>query len=274
MERELFSIKGRSSKEGKHISGAERIVEENEIISVLDWISQKIIRNQPDEIVLKIEKLKKKPTFIQNTLPIKEFNFSSYIEANRFAIEILNSITGIKKNRLNEIISLVHNGASPSKDNMRGAMIVDERGNRIELDKYRGVRTTNVDFIDRKDALNKALKYNLKERTIDALAIATKNLNYPDLIAEYCISDEPDYTIGYVATKRFYYRLNPLKKKSNNRGGRIYFVKISTNLKDLYNYLQNEPILILTCSFPNFLKDRQDRTSRVLKIIDNSSVIG
>ena len=243
-EKKLISVKGRSSKEGKHISGAERIVDEGNIYSVLDWIKQKIIRKQPDEIVLKIERLKEKPVFIENTLPIKEFKFNSYIEANEFAIQILSSITGLEKTKLKEILSLVHIGASPSKDNMRGAMLIDQKGNRIELDKYRGVRTTNVDFMDRESVIKDALRNKFTERTVDALAIATKNLNYPHLIAEYCISDEPDYLTGYVATKNFYYRLYPLKKEGNNKGGRIYFITKDVDIKDLYNYLQNKPILI------------------------------
>jgi 6-carboxyhexanoate-CoA ligase len=74
--------------------------------------------------------------------------------------------------------------------------------------------------------------------------LSTKNLNHPNIIAEYCISDQPDYTTGYVAVNNTYYRINPLKEYSNPKGGRIYFVKDDADIEELYKYLQEESFLI------------------------------
>ncbi len=240
----LFSIKARSSKDNLHISGGERIVRKEEIEDVSLELLKKVNRNSPDFISLKIEEIKEKPIVIEQTLPIEEYKFKNHYEANEFALKILQKETGIDLNRLKELINLVHNGASPDGNNMRGAMIVNQNGERIEIDKYRGVRTTYVDFFDRKKALAKLLQSGFTERTADAILIATKNLYYKDFIAEYCISDEPDYITGYIAVKNKYIRITPLKKLENNKGGRIFFVRNNINLKDFYNYLEKTPVLI------------------------------
>ena len=240
----LFSIKARSSKEGLHISGAERIVEEEKIDSTVMEILKKVRRNEADFISIKIEKLKVNPIVIDKTLCIKNISFNNYIEANRYVLNILKDITGIDEKRLNHLIDLIHNGASPNGENMRGAMIVNQNGERIELDRYRGVRTRNIDFIDREKILKKLQKSGYTERTLDALAISTKNSLNENIIAEYCISDEDDYPIGYLAVKNKYLRINPLKKMGNRFGGRIYFVKNNIDIPKLYDYLENYPVLI------------------------------
>ncbi|NPA54664.1 MAG: 6-carboxyhexanoate--CoA ligase [Aquificae bacterium] len=240
----FYSIKIRASKEGKHLSGAERIVKEELLNITIDELYSRVKRKKPDFISLKIKKLKKKPSVIPFSLEIKNLFFNSYIEANKEAIKILTDITGIKEKKLKNLIQLLHTGASPNRENMRGAMIVNQDGERIEIDKFRGIRTTDVDFEDRKKMLEFLHKKGYTERTLDALALTTKNMLYPDIIAEYCISDEPDYTTGYISTKNFYYRFSPLKEAGNSKGGRIYFVKNDVNLEKLYDFLQHRPILI------------------------------
>lgn len=240
----LFSIKARSSRENIHISGGERLVFENEIEKVVNELLKKVNRNSPDFISIKIEEVKEEPIVLDKTLKIKEYKFKNFQEANEFAINLLHKKTSIPLNKLKELIDTIHSGASPDGTNMRGAMIVDTEGNRIELDKYRGIRTTSMDFINREKILSYAKSLGLTERTIDALAIATKNLNYPDFLAEYCISDEPDYITGYIALNNTYYRLTPLKNYGNTKGGRIYFVKKGIDIQNLYNYLEKTPVLI------------------------------
>jgi len=240
----LFSIKARSSKEDLHISGGERIVPYDKIEEVSSQLLKRVNRNNPDFISIKIEKIKEKPIILKNALQIKELEFGDYISANKFAIDTLHKSTGIDRSKIKQLIEKIHLGASPNGTNMRGAMIVNQNGERIELDKFRGVRTTYVDFIDRERALKNLLKKGFTTRTLDAILIATKNLFYEDFLAEYCISDEPDYTTGYIAVGNTYYRLKPLKNLGNNKGGRIYFVKNSINLQHFYNYLEKTPILI------------------------------
>ena len=241
---ELFSIKARSSREDLHISGAERIVNRENLENTICKILKKVNRENADFISIKVEKLKKEPIILEKSLQIREIKFKDYREANRFAIKKLSEITGINIEKLKEIVNLIHSGASPNGENMRGAMIVNQNGERVELDSFRGVRTTTVDFINRDKLLEKLLKSGYTERTLDALALSTKNLYNENILAEYCISDDKNYTTGYIAYKDTYLRISPLKEQGNNKGGRIYFVKNNTDIKKLYDYLENFPILI------------------------------
>jgi 6-carboxyhexanoate--CoA ligase len=244
MDNEFFSIKMRASKDDKHLSGAERIVKKVDIERTINELYKRGSLKNPDNISIKIEKIDSEIVFIEKTLKIKDLEFENFQHANEKAVFLISKETGIKKEIVNYYVNLIHTGASLYKQNMRGAMIVDTEGNRIEIDKNRGVRTVFVDYVNRKEILKKLFNKNYTERTADALALTTKNLNYKDMIAEYCISDEPDYTTGYVSIKGTYYRFSPLKKEGNNKGGRIYFVKKGIDLEDFYNYLQKIPILI------------------------------
>ncbi|MBK3332805.1 6-carboxyhexanoate--CoA ligase [Persephonella atlantica] len=239
----LFSVKGRSSLNGKHQSGAERIASEKELDKVLTQINKKITRKPFDYLSIKVSIIKKQPPVIK-TLKIVEIIADSVEEATQKAVELLHSATGLSEKKIKKLIKTVHTGASPDGNNMRGAMIVNQKGERIELDPFRGVRTTEVDFIDRDKVLQKLKTKGYTERTLDALAISSKNMSHPDMLAEFCISDEPDYLTGYIATKGCYYRLTPLKEKGNPKGGRIYFVKDGVNIENLYNYLEKEAVLI------------------------------
>ncbi len=249
MDKKYFSIKMRASRNDTHLSGAERIVKEKEIKKVLDQLYKRGFKKNPDNLTIKIEEIKKEIKFIQKTLKIENLKFKNQKTANEKAIDLISNHTGIKRDIVKFYIDLIHNGASPDRENMRGAMIVNTDGERIEFDKYRGIRTVLVDYENREKAVEKFLKNGYTERTADALALTTKNLNYPDMIAEYCISDEADYTTGYVSIGNIYYRFIPLKEKGNKKGGRIYFVKNSISLKDFYDYLQKEPVLIKDVNF-------------------------
>lgn len=249
MDKQYYSVKMRASKDDKHLSGAERIVQKEEIEKTINQLYKRGFFKNPDDISIKVEKIKSEIIHIPKTLKIKDLNFENYKTANEKAVELISKETGIDREIVEYYVSLIHTGASPNKENMRGAMIVDTEGKRIELDKNRGVRTVFVDYEDRENILKQLFNKDYTERTADALALTTKNLNHPQMIAEYCISDEQDYTTGYVSVKDTYYRFSPLKEKGNTKGGRIYFVKKEINLIDFYNYLQKTPVLIKEVDF-------------------------
>ncbi|MEZ0323507.1 MAG: 6-carboxyhexanoate--CoA ligase [Hydrogenothermaceae bacterium] len=236
-----ISVKMRASYRGRHISGGERIVEESKVETVINSLLKR--PKIYDFLNIKVEEIKD-IEYIQRSLDIENINFEDYISANSFAIEIINRETGIDKHITKHYIDLVHKGASTCGEVMRGAMIVNPKGERIEIDRDRGIRTTNIDFENREYVEEKLLEKGFTYRTVDALAIATKNLKSEYILAEYCVSDDPNYITGYVALKDRYIRLSPLKEKGNPKGGRIYFVKNDTNLVELYNYLEKKSFLI------------------------------
>ena len=62
-------------------------------------------------------------------------------------------------------------------------------------------------------------------RVKEALMLASKAASWPDVIAEVCISDDPDYTTGYIASKELgYLRIPNIKRERGNarRQGILY----------------------------------------------------
>jgi len=217
----MFSIRMRSSLCGKHVSGAERIGKYKEIKDIVYELLER--PKEYDEINVKIERVEVKE--IDRALPIKSYTFKDVEEARGFTVSLLEQ-EGIKASVLKKLFRELDTGASPEGGNMRGAMLVDiESGERIEPDKSRGIRTIKVDWNLRKEIIKYLLEKGYTLRTVDALAIATKNIHC-GVVAEVCWSDDPDYTTGYVASRKLgYTRISPLKKRGNPYGGRIYFVK-------------------------------------------------
>lgn len=237
----LYSIKMRASKDGVHVSGGERIADRSKIKQILDELIDRPV--EFDFMNIKVQKLEN-VNYVKKSLDIYNYTFQDYVQANEFAARLITEETGLSREIVERYIRLIHSGASDDGNVMRGAMLVDTDGERRELDRNRGVRTTNVDFLDREYITTQVLEKGFTARTVDALAVATKNINHKDILAEYCISDDPNYLFGYVAIKDMYIRIFPLKQEGNPKGGRIYFIKKDANIHDLYRYLEEESILI------------------------------
>ncbi len=216
----MFSVRMRSSFHGKHVSGAERICKREDIRNTVYELLTR--PDNYDYISVKIERVEVKE--IEKALPIKTYTFEKVEEAREFATGMLER-EGIKTLILKKLFMALDTGASPDGGNMRGAMIVDiGSGERLEPDKRRGIRTVKVDWSSRKFITDLLLEKGYTLRTVDALAIATKNIHC-GVVAEVCWSDDPDYTTGYIASKRLgYIRISPFKRKGSPYGGRIYFV--------------------------------------------------
>ncbi len=235
----LFSVKMRSEKEGKHVSGAERIVNEKKLKDVINELLER--PKDFDFLNIKVEEVKNYE-ILPFELKISSFNFGSVKEAREFAIKKLVE-AGISEEIAKKGMEILSKGANPKGGNMRGAVLLDiESGKRLEPNKERGIRTVNFDWENREEVSKILLKRGFTHRTIDALVLAQKNI-YCGVIAELCWSDDPNYITGYVASKKLgYVRITPLKEKGDTKGGRIYFVK-SENLKELMECLEKKVIL-------------------------------
>jgi len=130
---------------------------------------------------------------------------------------------------------------------MRGAMLMDIEGVRLEPDLLRGVRVTRMGITRNAEAvLSKQLaKLGLNNSTVkEALILASKVHKYPMVLGEICISDDPNYTTGYIASRAYgYIRLPNIKKRGTPYGGRAFFVT-GGEVKELIKYLQMTPVLI------------------------------
>lgn len=85
-----------------------------------------------------------------------------------------------------------------------------------------------------------------KNHFSEALALATKVVNAPGILAELCISDDPNYIIGYVASKEDgYIRISKLKEKGSDKGARIFLYDGDIDkLEETINYLEKKKVLI------------------------------
>jgi 6-carboxyhexanoate--CoA ligase len=229
-----------------HISGAEGIYEEAEILKIVKEYTERALnhpKGKPDKIVITIEEIKQKPTRV-SLLPIITLKCNCPREAKKIIFQVLSDI-GISKKGINNSLRVL-----TSPKSMRGAaLILQESGLRVEPDRERGVRASR--FGIEKNA-EKALVKKLSKMKIDtvtvkeALALASKVASSPDIIAEICISDDPDYTTGYIASKQSgYLRIPHIKNYGERHGGRVFFVKENANIKKVINYLEKVPVILL-----------------------------
>ncbi|WP_297445703.1 6-carboxyhexanoate--CoA ligase [Desulfurobacterium sp.] len=244
----LFSIKMRASSEREHISGAERIVPENEISKVVKELTERALyhpKGKPDSIHLKIELLEKSPIYL------KLLDIYEIADRENYTIkEILTEL--FKKAKIDSNIGLsiyraLISGASPAGTVMRGAMIVDcQTGIRLEPDKFRGIRASYMDITpEAEENLKNLVGERFTPNMKDAVVLSTKVLSHPDVIAELCISDDPDYTTGYFSIKGLgYIRIRNIKPYGLSKGGRAFFVKGKINRKGLIEYMETTPVLI------------------------------
>jgi 6-carboxyhexanoate--CoA ligase len=65
------------------------------------------------------------------------------------------------------------------------------------------------------------------------------------VLAELCISDDPNYTTGYVASRRFgYVRIPCIKRKGSPCGGRVFFIQEEADVKKIVEYLERTPVVM------------------------------
>ncbi|HIP17101.1 MAG TPA: 6-carboxyhexanoate--CoA ligase [Methanothermococcus okinawensis] len=236
----MYSIKMRASKNDRHISGAETIVKRESIESTVNKFIKRAFSHEngiPDFVNIKIEEIKEDITYLDH-LSIKTIDCKTKEEAREVAKDILRS-QGMREDVIKEAFKIIDKG------NMRGASLLNLEGYRLEPNRERGVRVKCISTSE--ELKEKILKNNIgTERTIDAIAIATKVIDL-GVIAELCLSDNLTYTTGYVATRSGYYRITNLKNKGDP-GGRIFFVDINKGdiekIERLIRDLENKPYII------------------------------
>jgi 6-carboxyhexanoate--CoA ligase len=233
----------RSAKKGTHISGAEGIYEKKDVSNMVKEYSQRAInhdRGRADKIRLTIEELNETPKKI-SSLPLCTLNNRNAESAQKAALKILTSV-GIKERAVEEAFRALEVGIS-----MRGAMLMDIEGVRLEPDLLRGVRVTKMGIIKKAatDLSKKLGRLGLNNNTVkEALILASKVHKYKMILGELCISDDPNYTTGYIATRAYgYIRLPRIKRRGIPYGGRAFFIT-GGEVKDLIKYLQQTPVMI------------------------------
>ncbi|WP_277950207.1 6-carboxyhexanoate--CoA ligase [Dissulfurispira thermophila] len=228
-----------------HISGAEGVYEDAEILKIVKEYTNRALnhpKGKPDNIVITLEQIKQIPQKVP-MLPVITLKCNSPDKAKEMIFQILSDI-GVPARTIKNSFKIL-----TSPRTMRGAAIIlKESGVRVEPDRERGVRVSRlgIEKNTEKILVRKLSKMKVSITTVkEALILASKVAAYTDVIAEICISDDPDYTTGYIASKRLgYIRIPNIKSHGQNYGGRVFIVRENTNINRLIKYLEKTPIII------------------------------
>ncbi len=226
----------RASQQNRHISGAERIVPEECVAATAGELVSRAMshsKGQPDFVNVKIESADQPMELPALTATTRE---AATPEAGWGIVKQLLAESGFR--RVDEIIGLFSQTYP-----MRGAMLLDaDTLERLEPDRERGVRATYMDAADS----SKRTAPTAKNHFSEALVLATKVVNTPGIVGEICMSDDPDYVTGYVATKTLgYVRITCLKRRGDPAGGRIFLYRGSKErVSETVEFLQCRRVLV------------------------------
>jgi 6-carboxyhexanoate--CoA ligase len=236
---------GKNGVGGKHISGAERIVEERDVektVAALLERARSHQRGRADFINLKIQEIDEENAARVPLLKIYSHKSSTKDEGRAFARRELLRI-GVAPLAVENAFSALES----LPDSMRGAMIFDSvTGIRLDSFGERGVRCSNMDVSDKAKYESQLSSINMAgEHAREALVLASKVASAAGTVAELCWSDDPDYVTGYVASPKFgYCRISVMKDLGDFVGGRVFFVDSKVDLENYIDYLQNKVVLV------------------------------
>ena len=239
----LFAVKMRAARAGEHISGAERIVPAHDIPALAATLAERALhhaKGEPDEIHLKAEVAT--DIIHLEALPVSTHVTQTPEEGRACAARLL---AGAGITRIDEIMARFSETYA-----MRGAMLLDaDTLERLEPDPARGVRATYMDAAEDgngQDARCPRGDACKKNHFAEAVVLATKVANAPGIVGEICVSDDPDYVTGYVATKEIgYCRITTIKRKGDPCGGRIFLYRgPREGVPETIRFLQRQCVLV------------------------------
>ena len=238
---ELYSVRMRAAqggpheKGGHHISGAERIVKLEEVGTIAQSLADRALHHSKgtaDFINITVDLIPPEKIRYIDCLKVEEHKTSSISESHQLASDLLND-SAISKTAVHKAISMLKR----LDRSMRGAMLVDAiTGERLDTGD-RGVRVSHMDSFD-----SHALGDN--EHMREALVLASKVQSAEGVVGELCWSDDPDYTVGYVACNGVYHRIPNMKELGSNIGGRVFFVRSDIDSESVIEYLERAPVLV------------------------------
>ena len=238
---ELYSVRMRAAqggpheKGGHHISGAERIVKLEEVGAIAQVLADRALHHSKgtaDFINITVDLIPSNEITYIDCLEVEEHRTKTIAAAHQLANKLLQG-ADITEVAIQNAITLLK-GLDSS---MRGAMLVDATtGKRID-EGNRGVRVSHMDSFD-----SEALGDNDHMR--EALVLASKVKSAEGIVGELCWSDDPDYTVGYVACNGTYHRIPNMKELGSAIGGRVFFVRSDIDRDSVIEYLEKTPVLV------------------------------
>ncbi len=205
-------------------------------------------RGRAERICLTLEPVKAATVRRESLLSLSTFQVENWQQGRRLAGDLLKKL-GLERVLVEAAVAQLSAGPAAQGGVMRGAMLIDAlTGQRCESDRSRGVRVSRMDVDPGArqsiQCLLAGQGFDDPQRIVEAWTLASKVALCPQVIAELCWSDDPDYLTGYIASaQNGYQRISQLKKAGSRIGGRIFFIRPGTNLSALTDFLQRDPIL-------------------------------
>ena len=226
----------------EHVSGAEKILPQQELPQQMEALLSRALhhaKGKADFINLKIEAISSESLKYIEALPVSTHEAATPAEGRQFMCQIMAEL-GLTPDKCQKILELFQ-----ATYGMRGAMLLDvDTLERLEPDQQRGIRATYMDSIAPKGEV-KAI-CDGKNHFQEALVLASKVLSAPNIIGELCMSDDPDYITGYIATRdKGYIRITQLKEMGCPDGGRIFLYRgPKSQVENCIKYLQEQRVLV------------------------------
>jgi 6-carboxyhexanoate--CoA ligase len=233
------------SPAGIHISGAEGIYNESEISKICAEFIDRAMnhsRGRPDKVVFTIEKIRERPKKTA-LLPVRTIECNSPGAAWELIVRHMLEL-GISSLALDAALKVLK-----SEKPMRGAaLIAANSGQRLEPDSTRGIRVSRlgIDKVSDIKLSRRLSSMHINTTTVkEALVLASKVASCKDVFAEICVSDDPDYTTGYIASSSLgYLRITNIKEHGGMNGGRVFFARESADIKNIITCLERKPVIV------------------------------
>lgn len=262
----LYSVRMRAFSNDRHLSGGEDLVRRNALGDrLLSLVEQGLSssKNGGTEIPslnIRVEPVPETDIVPSTLLPVYCLQSSSHEDTLSFLRMLLNaepprlSVPG--KIFFGHFLNLL----AGADEKLSGATFVLPSGERIIPD-HTGVRVTHFGILPhlRQTLLREASIHPAGpgRRFIEALQIASKIMSHHAPESEVCVSDNPEYTTGYIALKGFgYIRLPHIKPEGRAWGGRMIGLSSEISLSaqsELADFLSRAPVLFVDRSplFPS-----------------------
>lgn len=238
---DFFSVRMRASADhdgtAVHVSGAETLVGEYEIGDCLTALLQRGMshpRESADSVVFSVDRIPHESLRRTPRLPTQLYECPDVVAARAYYRDRIAPFVADPDAVMD---LLVH---APQ---MRGAMLVScVSGERLEPDPARGVR---VSTFGAAGAGADARVHAHKQHHNEAVVLASKVAMHPDIVAELCISDDPDYTRGYVCAEGVYTTVTNVKLSGDPHGGRLMlYAGAPGDVGACIEWLQHAPVLV------------------------------
>ncbi|MBF0466175.1 MAG: hypothetical protein HQK88_14600 [Nitrospirae bacterium] len=243
----LYSIRMRAEHLALHVSGAEDIMPANGLKTAASSFINRALHHNPGKIVITIEKLETDPIRL-TLLPLVTCNVKSVREAHNTVRALLRAIN-ICDEAVDTAFSVIFNDKTAA-----GAHLIDADSGKVLLTNN-SMALVRVSRFGLLNSIIEELQHNLNihglthHRVKEALLLASKVCSSDAVAAELCVSDDPEYTTGYVASEKYgYVRLPDIKEPCNSQGGRVIFLKHEASVNSIIKYFEKTPVLFDTIS--------------------------